>query len=243
MMAHEDPAFPTTHWTLVARLHSGDEATAKRALGEILEQYRYTLYVYIRRRDFTHHDAEDVLQEFMAKLLRVRALEGVSEERGRLRGFLGAALRNFLADWRRDEGRRNDVERPAGTATGADEARYARERFSAEDTPERIFDRKWALALMSRVLARLKAQWDARGKSDVFVALRPVVLSGGSLVGHDVAALAAQLGMREGNLRVTLSRLLRDYRDLLKAEVLQTVECVTEVAEEIEHLKSVFAGR
>ncbi len=241
MTLHDDPAFPTTHWTLVAKLQSGDEEVARRALDEILEQYRYTLYVYIRRRAFSHHDAEDALQEFLAKLVRVRAFADIQEERGRLRGFLGAALRNFLADWRRDERRRREREQPAGLVTEADEARYAKERFSAEDTPERIFDRKWAMALMSQVLTRLKAKYDARGKLNVYVALRPVVLGGGSLVGHDAPRIASQLGLSEGNLRVMLRRMLRDYRQLLTNEVLQTVVCPSEVVDEIEHLKSVFA--
>ena len=238
-----DVHFPTTHWTLVARLRSADSEIARRAIEELIAQYRYTLYAYIRRRGFTHHDAEDALHDFLLRLLRKHALEGADSSRGRLRGFLGTALGRFLQNWRRDKALcATSSDETLVQADGDDEPRYARECFSEQDTPERVFDRKWGHALMARVLARLKAQCEERGKGALFSALRPVLLAGGGMAGHAAAAIAASLGMSEGTLRVALSRHLRDYRALLEDEVSQTVERPEDVADEIAHLMSVFGA-
>ena len=234
--------FPTTHWTLVARLRSGDSVVARRALEDLVSQYRYTLYAYIRRRGFAHCDAEDALHDFLLKLLNAHALEDAEETRGRLRGYLGTALGRFLANWRRDEARRTTVvqELPAD-AQGSDEAHYAKERFLESDTPERMFDRKWGHALMKRVMDRLEAKCIEQGKGALFVALRPVLLAGGSLRGQDGVAIAARLGISEGTLRVALNRHLRDYRAMLEEEVRQTVENPGDVADEIAYLMAVFS--
>jgi len=234
--------FPTTHWTLVARLRSDDSAVAKRALEDLVTQYRYTLYAYIRRRGLNHCDAEDALQDFLLKLLNARALECMEETRGRLRGYLGMALGRFLANWRRGEARRVAVVRELPTdAQCEDEARYARERFLENDTPERMFDRKWGHALMKRVMERLEAKCVEQGRGALFVALRPVLLAGGSLRGQDGAAIAASLGMSDCALRVALNRHLRDYRAMLEEEVRQTVENPAEVEDEIAYLKAIFS--
>ncbi|MEO6787110.1 MAG: hypothetical protein ABI318_13345 [Chthoniobacteraceae bacterium] len=246
MSEHRDVNFPTTHWTLVSRLRSADADMARRALGELVAQYRYTLYAYIRRRGFGHHDAEDALHDFLLRLLQARALEDAEEERGRLRGFLGVALGRFLQNWRRDAARRGVTgDRSATDAaeeTGEDAERYANERFSEEDTPESVFDRKWGHALMARVVERLKSQCAERKKDAIFSALQPVLMSGGSLRGHAAAAIAAKLSMSEGALRVALNRHLCDYRAILEEEVLQTVERREDVPDEIAHLMSVFGA-
>lgn len=234
--------FPSTRWTLVARLRSGDSAVARRAIEDLVTQYRFTLYAYIRRRGLAHCDAEDALQDFLVKLLNAHALEAAEETRGRLRGYLGTALGRFLSNWRRDEARRTSgVQEFPADGQSKEEARYARERFLESDTPERIFDRKWGQALMERVMDRLHAKCIAQGKEALFVALRPVLLAGGSLRGRDGTAIAASLGMSEGTLRVALRRHLRGYRDMLEEEVLQTVENPADVASEIAYLRAIFS--
>jgi RNA polymerase sigma-70 factor (ECF subfamily) len=243
MPDENDAHFPTTHWTLVSRLRSGDSGVAQRALNDLVTQYRYTLYAYIRRRGLAHHDAEDALHDFLFKLLQAHVLEDMREARGKLRGFLGTSLGHFLMSWRRGEARREFFAgESTADATSADEMRYTKEQFSEDDTPERVFDRKWGHALMTRVLERLKAQCEAKGKGVIFTALCSVLLRGGSLRGHDAASIAAKLGISEGTLRVTLNRHLRDYRAVLEDEVLQTVERPEDVEGEIAHLMSVFGG-
>lgn len=244
MIETRDPRFPATRWTRVARLRSADAGVARRAMDDLVGQYRYPLYAYIRRRGFTHHDAEDALHDFLTKLLRLGALEAADARQGRLRSYLCAALGRFLANWRRDEARRisGTVEFPHHEA-GVDEARYAKERFVDSDTPERIFERKWGHALMVRVLDRLEARCEERGKGTLFAALNPVLQTGGSLRGHDAASIAAGLGMSEGALRVALNRHLHEYRAVLEAEVLRTVGSREEVAGEIDYLHGLFQSQ
>lgn len=234
--------FPTTHWSLFSRLRSGDAAVSRRALEDLLCQYRYTLYAYIRRRGVSHHDAEDALHDFLVRLLDAHSLEDATAKRGRLRGFLSTSLGRFMANWHRDEARR---ERFAQELPGADdrgeEARYASEQFSTSETPQQVFERKWGHALMGRVMEQLKTQCELQGKGALFTELHPVLIGGGSLRGHDGAGIAARLGMSEVALRVALGRHLRDYRTILEAEVRQTVENPDEIADEIAYLMAVFS--
>ena len=228
--------FPATRWSLIARLKSGDEHAVRAAIEDLCAQYHYPLYCYLRRRALTHHDAEDVLHDFLAKLLRLGSLGDADAQKGRLRAYLCTALQRFLLDWRQS---REVRERFMTLDTMAAEGRYERETFRDGETPEHIFDRKWAQALLTRVVARLGDSYVARGKAHIFAVLRPVVLEGGSLRGHDSAALAAALGTNEVAMRKTLSRLMADYREVLRAEVQQTAE---DVDAELAYLRRVFAG-
>ncbi len=225
-----DGRFPTTHWTLIARLKSGDAAEARRALDDLIAQYHFPLYCAIRRRGLVHHDAEDALHDFLAKLLRLEALVQADEAKGRLRAFLGTALVRFLANWHRDHAaQRREESLDAPLHGDEDERRYRAERFPDHETPERAFDRQWARELLTRVLRQLEAQYAGRGKSAVFTTLAPVLQHGGSLREADAPALAAQLGIGPSVLRTRLHRFLKDYRALLEAEVLQTVTSREEI--------------
>ena len=246
MSPARDPFFPTTHWTLIARLKGSDQQEVRRALDDICRQYHYPLYCYIRRRGLSHHDAEDALQEFMAKLLRLETFEQAQPEHGKLRGLLCVALQRFLISHHQSSAKQqqqreisvHDDTLPLEQA----EQRYLKERFTEADTPELIFDRQWARELMARVMAQLGDSYAARGKRAVFDALLPSLLSGDTLHGEPVAELAAQLGMTAGNLRIAKNRLLSRYRDLLEKEVAQTVP-EAEVRAEIAHLMQAFARR
>ena len=236
-----DGFFPTTHWTLIGRLKSGDEAAARRALDDLCTQYHYPLYCYIRRRGLEHHDAQDALHDFLAKLLRLDTFAEADATKGHLRSFLATALQRFLVNWHRDHaGQARELSVDA-LPPGADpEERYRHERFTETDTPERVFDRKWGHELLQRVLLRLGESYAARDKTKLFETLRPVLLAGGSLRGEDNARLATEAGMSEGALRVALTRMLRDYRTSLEEEVLQTVDSPGAVEGELAHLLQVF---
>jgi RNA polymerase sigma-70 factor (ECF subfamily) len=246
-------SFPTTHWTLVARIKSPDESIAAGALDELCAQYHYPLYCYLRRRGCAHHDSQDVLHDFLAGLLRLRALERLEEVRGRLRGYLATSLGRHLHDWRRSEARRCNV----GSMSRSDDAlvertlhsmvdfeavadRYQRERFSDADTPDRVFDRKWALELLRQVIDRLATHYERRGRGALFVALRPVLEGGGTLRGEDSHALATSVGLSDEALRAALARLLRQFRDEMQAEVRLTVEHPEEVPDELTYLQGLF---
>jgi RNA polymerase sigma-70 factor (ECF subfamily) len=236
-----DGRFPTTHWTLIARLKSPDVETARRALDELVAQYHFPLYCVIRRRGLAHHDAEDALHDFLAKLLRLEAFADADAEKGRLRAFLSAALTRFLHNWHRDHAARaREVSLEATAPGGDEEARYRQESFPDHETPERLFDRQWARELLGRVLQRLAVQYLERGKLATYTALAPVLQAGGRLRAGEGPRLAAELGLSESTLRVTLHRFLKDFRALLEEEVLQTVATRGEVEAEIAHLQATF---
>ncbi len=241
MLKQGDGHFPTTQWTLIARLKSGDETESHRALNELCTQYHYPLYCYIRRRGIDHHDAQDVLHDYLFKLLRLETFKVAEVETGRLRSFLAAALQRFLINWHRDHGQRQlEVSDDAEAELAKTEGRYKREHFTDTDTPERIFERKWSQELLSHVLKKLGDLYIHKDREKVFEALRPVLMTSGSLRDGDAAIIAATLDMTEGTLRVALSRLLKDYRTLLREEVRQTVAEDADVNEEITYLLQVF---
>lgn len=240
----KDPSFPTTQWTLISRIRSRDASVAARALDEICAQYHYPLYCYIRRRGLDHHDAQDALHDFLAKLLRLETFENAHAEKGRLRSLLAAALGRFLINWHRDHARRDrEVSTDSEAALTEAETRYLREHFTDADTPERVFERKWAQELMQHVLSRLNLRFESNGRGELFRALRPTLLRGGSLRDEDADAIASSLGMKTTALRVANSRLLRDYRKLFEEEVRQTVDLDEEVPAEIASLRSLFGAR
>lgn len=235
--------FPTTQWTIISRLRSKDEATVQRALEDICAQYHYPLYCYIRHRGFDHHDAEDVLQDFMTKLLRLNTFAQAHSDKGRLRTLLITSLQRFLINWHRDRPHRQrecSIE-TASESKGSVEDRYLGEVMVEGETPERFFERKWGHELLETVLALLAEDHARRGSAEVFAALRPVLMAGGSLRGEDAPRLSAALGLSENALRLRLTRLLKDFREKLESEVFQTVGSREEVSEEITYLMNLYS--
>lgn len=235
--------FPTTQWTIISRLRSKDDATVQQALEDICAQYHYPLYCFIRHSGFDHHDAEDALQDFMAKLLRLNTFAQAHAGKGRLRTLLITSLRRFLINWCRDRPHR---QRECGIeiapeTKGGDEDRYLSEVMVEGETPERFFERKWGHELLETVLRLLAEDYDRRGSADVFAALRPVLMAGGSLRGEDAPRLSATLGLSENALRLRLSRLLKEFREKLESEVFLTVGSREEVGEEISYLMNLFS--
>lgn len=241
-MAHgndKDGRFPTTEWTLVERLKNADVGVSTRALNELCGQYHYPLYCLIRARGLAHHDAEDALHDFLAKLLRLESFQGIAQEKGRLRTFLAKALERALITRHHRETRREQREVPLDDLMLPLDPdlsdRYASEAASGLP-PDKLFDRKWCEQLLGRVLRQLAEDYTRRGKRLLFETLRPVLLAGGSLRGHDPARLAEALSMSEHALRTALVRLLRDYRHLLERAVRETVDSKDAVEAEIADL-------
>ena len=240
---HRDPCFPATRWTLIQRLACDDEGIAGAALAELCTTYHFPLYCFIRRRGFDHHDAEDILQDFFAKLLRLESFAAADPNRGRLRSYLATALHRFLIDWHQAAGKAAASHGASSGLIAADglSERYDREIGTTSENPEVILDRRWAHELLSRVLATLRHAYADRGKERLFEVMLPILLAGGRLQRGQSATLATKLGMSEGAVRVALSRLLRDYRDTLEAAVSETVSSREEVPEEISYLLSLFS--
>jgi len=217
-----------------------DSPRAAEALEQLCRTYWYPLYAFVRRRGHGPEDAQDLTQAFFARLIAKRDLAAVDRTRGRFRSFLIAAMQHFLAnewDKARAQKRGGGVRVISLDAVSA-EARYAREPADLE-TPELIFERRWAMALLDKVLVRLRGEYEARGQGDLFEALKGT-LGGGGAEGH--AATAERLGMTEGAVKVAAHRLRRRYRDLLRGEIAGTVASPDDVDDELRHLLAVLGG-
>lgn len=226
--------FATTRWSLV-RATGGNHPDASEALATLCRAYWYPLYAYVRRRGFQPADAQDRTQAFFAHLLEGERFQMADPERGRFRSFLLKSLQNFLSGQRR----RNRAEKRGGgrSALPLDfdqgEERYLREPADT-DTPERLFERRWAMTLLESTLTRLRQEYDQSGKAPLFVALQPHLHGDPDRV--PLVDLASSLGMSPDALKVAAHRLRRRYRVLLRQEIAETVDSPDEVDDELRRL-------
>jgi RNA polymerase sigma-70 factor (ECF subfamily) len=233
--SHAD--FSATRWTLVLSAARGTRTpVATTALAELCRTYWYPLYAFLRHRGHESHEAEDLTQGFFAHLLAKDFLAGVDPEKGKFRSFLLASLKHFLSD-QRDyaQARKRGGGQKVVPLDGLDaESRYRLE--PAHDlTPEKMYEKQWALALLDRVLSRLEAEQSADGKAEQFAVLKNF-LSGSRAESY--AAIAERLGTTEGAVKTAVHRLRRRYRELLREEIAQTVASPEEIDEEIRSLLS-----
>lgn len=232
--------FATTHWTVVLAAGQRHTPESDHALEELCRIYWFPLYAYVRRRGHTKEDAEDLVQAFFARFLAKNYLQGLNAERGRFRAFLLAALKHFLAnEW--DKSQRQ--KRGGGVAHLPLDWQTADTQFqlaaSVDLNPEQAFDREWAVALLARVIERLRAQCAAQDLARMFEVLKPFLTVGKSAIPYPEAA--AQLGFSENAVRSAVHRLRRRYRELLREEIAQTLSDPANVAEEMQALFSAFA--
>ncbi|MCP3144504.1 RNA polymerase sigma factor [Pyxidicoccus xibeiensis] len=226
--------FATTRWSLIAA--AGGGASAPDALATLCELYWHPCYAFIRRRGYAADPAYDLTQGFFVRLLEKNDLATVDRERGRFRSWLLAALKHHLAnDWHREQTQKRGGGAVHLSIDGAEaESEYGRFEPSHDVTPEKLFERRWALALLERALETLRAEYARLGKADLFEQL------GGSLTGdRDVAsyqAIATELGMTESNVKVSAHRLRNRYRALIQEEIARTVEREDDVDDELRHL-------
>ena len=213
--------FATTRWSLIAAARPG-ATDAREALAALCQAYWGPLYAYIRRQGHPHERAQDLTQDFFADLLARDDLADVGPERGRFRTFLLVACRNFLSNQHdREQALKRGGGRRVLSLDFADaERRYATEP-AHEQTAERLFERRWALALLEQVLSRLRLEYVNADKGDLFDRLKESIV-GGAAESH--AQAAAALGMREGAVRVAAHRLRGRYRELLREEIARTVD-------------------
>ncbi|TXT37602.1 MAG: DNA-directed RNA polymerase subunit sigma24 [Planctomycetota bacterium] len=231
----EQSGFATTQWSIVLRAAQPDDSAARAALEMLCGRYWFPLYAFARRRVATLHEAQDLTQEFFLRLLEKNSLAAASPERGRFRSFLLASLKNFLAnEW----DRANAQKRGGGHERLSLDWESGESRLSLEpahaDTPEREFERQWALTLLDNVVQRLQDEFVTAGKSRQFELLKETLT--GSRAVLDYEAVAEELSMSEEAARQTAHRLRKRYRELLREEVSATVESDEEVEDEIGRL-------
>lgn len=231
-------AFSTTHWSVVAAAGS-DLAGAAGALEQLCGKYWYPIYAFIRRRGSDHHQAEDLTQAFFAHLLEKETLRKADRNKGKFRTFLLAALTNFLAnEWDKRQALKRGGQRQILSLNETVAEELYRQDAVETVTPETLFERRWALALLEQALARLKQEYAEAGKAELFANLEPG-LSGAPGPGW-YAECAGRLGMTQNAVRVALHRLRRRFGESLREEIAPTVGGAAEVEDEILHLFAAF---
>lgn len=231
--------FPLTRWTLVAAAGGSQSQDAGAALQDLCQLYWPPVYAFVRSWGRSRQEAEDLTQAFFASLLERDAIALADPERGRFRTFLLACLKNFLRNERRSEGaqKRGGGHQPVSLDAEQGDS-WLSSGETTTDSPDRIFERQWASALLRQVFARLEAHYRKEDKAGLFEALSPLL--GGVEERGIYRDLATQLGMTVDATRMAVFRMRNRFRDLLREEISETVNSEAEVNDEIDALFRAF---
>jgi RNA polymerase sigma factor (sigma-70 family) len=227
--------FATTRWSLVLAAGRKTSARSAEALTSLCEMYWYPVYAFIRRQGCGADESADLTQEFFVRVLEKNYFHDADPARGRFRAFLCASIRHFLSN-ERDRARtlkRGGKQPPISLDVETAEGKYQLEPRD-EMTPEKLFDRRWALILLERVLARLRDEHVSAGKGELFDRLKGFLT--GDSTGVPYADVAKAVGMTEGAVKVAVHRLRRRFRELLIQEIAETVSDPADIDAEIEYL-------
>jgi RNA polymerase sigma-70 factor (ECF subfamily) len=232
--------FATTHWTVVLAAGRQHSPEAARALEELCRTYWFPLYAYVRRRGPTKEDAEDLTQAFFARLLEKNPFAGLDSEKGKFRAYLLASLKHFLAN-ARDKAQAQ--KRGGGGAHLSLDWQTADTKFQVaatqEPSPDKAFDREWALALLAKVIDRLQTECAAEGKAKLFDQLKLFLTAGRAETAQ--RETAKSLGIEEGAVRVAVHRLRKRFRQLLRDEIANTLADPAMVDDEMRALFGAFS--
>jgi RNA polymerase sigma-70 factor (ECF subfamily) len=230
--------FPTTRWSLIVASRQRPTTQARDALAHLCASYWYPLYAFVRRRPTRIEDAQDLTQGFFACLLEKEYLKDFDRERGRFRAFLLGAFRHVIAN---ERDREHTIKRGGGRPPISLDMQEAERRYLLDPghdvTPEKLYERRWAMTLLDRALKRLRTESGQVSQFDRFK-----IFLTGEPAGVSYSEIAAELGMSEGALKVAVHRLRRKFREVLRAEIADTVASPEEVKEEMQYLLSVVSG-
>ena len=237
--SRQNGAFCTTHWSAVLCARDQNSPGADKALASLCEAYWYPLYVYVRRRGYGPIEAEDLTQAFFARVIQGNYLADITPGLGRFRSFLLTSFKHFLAnEWDRAHTQKRGGDKTIFSLD--DEEAESRYQFELVDdaTPELIFEKRWALVLLERVLMRLRQEFVTSEKSELFDQLKTFLTT--DQPESSYAEIAARTGGKEGTIKVAVHRLRRRYGELLRAEIAETVSNPNEVEDEVRHLITVL---
>jgi RNA polymerase sigma-70 factor (ECF subfamily) len=233
--------FATTNWSVILKAAAMDSSAAREGLAALCETYWPPVYVFIRRKGCSAADAEDMTQAYFTRFLEKRYLHDFRPEAGRFRTFLRASITHFLAnEWDRERAlKRGGGQAPIPLDAAEGEARY---RLEPADhaTPEALFERQWAAAMLGRCLRRLREEHAASDNPDRFEKLKPFLVADGPESGY--AGLARELGTSESAARVAVHRLRKRFGGVLREEVARTVTDPADVDAEIRWLLTAVRG-
>ena len=227
--------FQTTHWSVV--LLAGREPSAGRAaaLEKLCRAYWHPIYAFARRKGSGEEDAKDLTQQFFARLLERNDFAGVDPQKGKFRTFLLASFTHFLA---------NEHDRASALKRGGGKIIFSLDELLSDQhnkfepaggcSPANLFDQRWAMAVLEQALTRLKTEMSATGKAGQFEGLKTFLTADAGE--GEYAAVAQKLGVADSSVAVLVHRLRQRYRELVRAEVAQTVSSPTELEEEMRHL-------
>jgi RNA polymerase sigma factor (sigma-70 family) len=232
--------FATTHWSVVLAAGQSDDAGARAALEKLCRAYWYPLYVYVRRQGHDEESAKDLTQAFFARLLEKDYLAQADRERGRFRTFLLGALKHFLADeWDKAQ----TLKRGGGMTFLSLHDDTAEERYRLEpvddSSPDKLFDRRWALSILDQAVRRLGKEYRESGKGELFEQLQGFL--SGALETSNHAQAAARLGMTENTLKSYVRRLRQRNREIVREVIAETVATAGQIEEELRDLSAALA--
>jgi RNA polymerase sigma-70 factor (ECF subfamily) len=229
--------FPTTRWSLIVSTGQQPTTQAREALAYLCARYWYPLYVFARRRTARIEDAQDLTQGFFTCLLEKDSLKDFDRERGRFRAYLLAAFRHFIAN---ERDRERTQKRGGGQILISLDLQEGERRYILEPdhdlTPEKLYERRWATTLLDRALERLARESRQLSHFD-----RLRVFLTGEPASVRYSELASELGISEGALKVAVHRLRRKFREVVRAEIADTVASPQEVKEEMQYLLAVVS--
>jgi RNA polymerase sigma factor (sigma-70 family) len=225
-------AFAQTHWSMVLAAADAEASQSFQALEHLCRAYWPPLYAYLRRRGYTAHDAQDLTQEFLARLMKNRSFAGADPQKGRFRTYLLGALNHFLSD---ESDKAHAQKRGGGEPVfSLDEAVIEERQFAQQSnslSPEKLFDRRWALSLLEQALRRLREESIAAGRGPQFESLKAYLTADAEPGGYD--AVAATLNMSANHVAVAVHRLRERYRELVRKVVADTVTTAGEAEDEL----------
>lgn len=233
--------FATTRWSIVLAASHRKTSESDSALETLCQSYWYPLYAYVRRQGYQPAEAQDAVQEFFAKVLEKEYLAAADQQRGRFRSFLLTVFKRFLSN----EKKRDDAQKRGGSLYvlsldfEAGERRLQMEP-ACDWTPEKVYERRWALTLLDEVLCRLDADYEAKGKSRLFEQLKVFLTDVSGTPPY--AEIAESLDMTEGAVKVAVHRLREQYRAMLRQEVANTVAEENDVDDELNCLLAALSG-
>lgn len=232
--------FATTRWSVVLRAGDSQSPQSDEALESLCQTYWPPLYSYVRRRGYDVHEAQDLIQDFVAQLLERRDLGKVQPAKGKFRSFLLASMNNFLAnEWNRAHRQKRGGGRTVLSLDEVLEDHSPGALPMTTETPEKQFERQWAETVIKRVLQRLRQEWECRYQPRHFDEIKTFLVEprGSS----SFATVAEKLGMTESAMKSLVHRLRKRYRELFHDEIAHTVSSPEQVDDEIRHLITVLA--
>jgi RNA polymerase sigma-70 factor (ECF subfamily) len=236
----KEPAFTSTHWSQVVTAADASSPRAAEALAQLCRTYWYPLYVFIRRQGIDAAEAQDLTQAFFARLLEKNFIAAAAEEKGRFRSFLLVALKRFLINERE---RGQAQKRGGGRLLIALDDTEAEGRYRLEPatdlTPERIYERRWAISLLDQVMRGLRREYAADGREEWFDALKVFLYDERGPASQ--AEIGRRFGVSESAVKSAVHRLRARYREQLREEVANTVANPSEIDDELRHLLTVLS--